>query len=118
MDTQMPTRFTDLRGNVEWILNGQYHREDGPAVENSDGYKEWWFNGKLHREDGPAVNWSSGTEFWFIHGKQHRIDGPAVIWVGGTEEWFVNGVQITEDLHLFDSEEGRTILVLRYGKPK
>ena len=24
------------------------HREDGPAVEYSNGDKEWWINGKQH----------------------------------------------------------------------
>jgi len=25
-----------------WKLNGNLHREDGPAVEYANGYKEWW----------------------------------------------------------------------------
>ena len=38
-------------GTKEWYLNGELrHREDGPAVENSDGDKFWYLNGKLHRE--------------------------------------------------------------------
>ena len=27
---------------------GQYHREDGPAIEYADGTKEWWINGKQY----------------------------------------------------------------------
>ena len=38
-------------GTKEWYINGEYHREDGPAIEWADGYKEWYLNGKLHRED-------------------------------------------------------------------
>jgi len=29
-----------------WRVNGKYHREDGPAVEYSDGNNEWHLNGK------------------------------------------------------------------------
>ena len=27
-----------------WQVNGNYHREDGPAIEYVSGRKEWWFN--------------------------------------------------------------------------
>jgi len=30
-----------LDGSKEWFLNGQRHREDGPAVEYANGHKEW-----------------------------------------------------------------------------
>jgi hypothetical protein len=29
-----------------WYLNGVLHREDGPAIEYTNGGKEWWINGK------------------------------------------------------------------------
>jgi len=28
----------------KWYLNGKLHREDGPAIEFSNGNKEWWLN--------------------------------------------------------------------------
>ena len=28
-----------------WYLNGIIHRDDGPAIENSSGYKEYWYYG-------------------------------------------------------------------------
>lgn len=28
-----------------WLLNRIFHRENGPAVEFSGGYKEWYLNG-------------------------------------------------------------------------
>jgi len=34
-------------GPGEWRVFGALHREDGPAVEWSNGDKEWWTNGKL-----------------------------------------------------------------------
>ena len=37
----------DLDGIKHWRnKKGQIHRENGPAVEYSDGHKEWWLNGK------------------------------------------------------------------------
>ena len=44
------------------------HREDGPAIEWSEGRKSWWFNGKRHREDGPAVEWADGSKSWWLNG--------------------------------------------------
>ena len=34
-------------GSQYWYLNGQLHREDGPAEIYSDGYQRWWVNGEL-----------------------------------------------------------------------
>ena len=45
---------------------GQYHREDGPAIEYADGHKEWFINGLLHRIDGPAIEFKSGAKHWWI----------------------------------------------------
>ena len=57
-------------GNKEWCLNGELHREDGPAVEDTNGTKSWWLNGKLHREGGPSVEYASGTKFWYLNGNR------------------------------------------------
>ncbi len=46
--------------------SGKYHREDGPAVEYTNGSKEWYINGKLHREHGPAIILGNGTKWWFL----------------------------------------------------
>ena len=43
------------------------HRENGPAIINSEG-KQWWKNYELHREDGPARIHSDGTLEWWLHG--------------------------------------------------
>ena len=32
---------------------------------NSDGTKSWYLNGKRHREDGHAVEFSNGTKWWY-----------------------------------------------------
>ena len=37
-------------GTKMWYLNGQLHREDGPAIEYADGSKAWYLNGKEFTE--------------------------------------------------------------------
>jgi len=34
--------------NIFWSLNGNLHREDGPAIEMKTGYKEWYLEGKKY----------------------------------------------------------------------
>ena len=48
---------------------GQRHREDGPAIECTNGYKAWYLNGWRHREDGPAVEEVDGAKFWYLNGQ-------------------------------------------------
>ena len=55
-----------VTGTKEWYLNGDLHREDGPAVEYANGHKEWHLNGKCHREDGPAIELSNGEKYWYL----------------------------------------------------
>jgi hypothetical protein len=65
-----PKIEVDPYGTKHWYLNDKLHREDGPAVEYTDGEKEWYLNNVLHREDGPAIEWSNGTKFWYLNGKE------------------------------------------------
>ena len=81
-------------GTKEWFRNGEYHREDGPAVDCPDGTKEWWLNGERHREDGPAYENPDGHKAWWLNGKLHREDGPAIEYSNGTKGWFLNGEKI------------------------
>ena len=57
-------------GTKEWYLNGERHREDGPACEFDDGYKAWFLNGERHREDGPACEWADGDKWWYLNGEK------------------------------------------------
>ena len=57
-------------GNKFWYLNGERHREDGPAVEWANGNKWWYLNDQLHREDGPAIEFASGSKWWYLNGKE------------------------------------------------
>ena len=87
----------DKDGTKRWYLNGNFHREDGPAVEHADGTKSWYLNGKRHREDGPAVETHNGVKYWYKHGKRHREDGPAIEYPDGTKSWYLNGIILTEE---------------------
>ena len=81
---------------TEWYLNGNLHREDGPAVECIDGEKEWWVNGKRHRVGGPAVEWAEGSKFWYLNNQRHREDGPAIERANGRKEWYLNDKLVSE----------------------
>ena len=76
--------------------DGKRHREDGPAVEWSNGYKEYYINGKRHREDGPAVEWANGYKAYYINEQRHNENGPAVEWSNGDKEYYINGVELTK----------------------
>lgn len=73
----------DLIGNKKWTLNGIFHREDGPAIEYTNGDKEWYINGKLHRLDGPAIIYSNGRVNWCVNG--YSIMNKIVPWAEENE---------------------------------
>ena len=92
------TCTTDSYSNKMWRnKDGQYHREDGPAVEYSSGTKKWHVNGQRHRIDGPAVERADGSKEWHLNGKLHRTDGPAIEGSDGSKEWFIEGKELTEE---------------------
>ena len=64
----------DKDNTIAYFLNGQYHREDGPAIEWANGIKKWYLNGKLNREDGPAVEFPNCYKEWYLNGKRHMRD--------------------------------------------
>jgi hypothetical protein len=71
----------------------------GESIRTEDEYGSIFFklpNGKLHRENGPAVEFTNGDKSWYINGKWHREDGPAVEHADGYKWWFLNGIQYTE----------------------
>jgi hypothetical protein len=59
-----------------------------------NGTKEWYLDGELHREDGPAVEFASGTKEWYLAGKRHREDGPAFEGANGNKEWWLNNEKV------------------------
>ena len=83
----------EMKGSVEikrWYKNGEFHKDDGPAIVSTNGAQHWYQNGKLHREDGPAIICPYGDQSWYRYGLLHREDGPAVI-TRTYEEWRLNG---------------------------
>jgi len=67
-------------------------------VVDSDGTETWWLNGELHREDGPAIIYANGIKKWYLNGKLHRVDGPAFICPDGSHYWYVNGNEISKEI--------------------
>ena len=65
--------------------NGQFHREDGPAVEWAYGKKEWYLNDWLHREDGPAYEDADGVKEWYLNG-DHLTEAEFKLIVSGEAE--------------------------------
>jgi hypothetical protein len=48
-------------------------------VISSIGTKRWYNDfGEYHRENGPAIEWVNGSKEWYIDDNRHRLDGPAV----------------------------------------
>jgi len=59
--------YTDEYDNKFWYdENGNYHREDGPAIEESNGEFTWFWHGKNHRDNGKDV---SDNDYWYFNNK-------------------------------------------------
>ena len=58
-------------------------------TEFQNGDKEWRLNGNLHREDGPAREYSDGSKFWYLNGTEYTEEEFALI-------QFMNGNNIYE----------------------
>ena len=71
----IPNNYTGIveyaNGSRYWLLNGEFHRTDGPAVELFNGTKHWYLNGEFHRTDGPAIEYANGTKFWYVNGEYY-----------------------------------------------
>jgi hypothetical protein len=59
------TSYKNAPGGRIWSDDDVIHREDGPAIEHTNGNKDWYKNGLRHRTDGPAVECANRyTEYW------------------------------------------------------
>ena len=74
---KQPELIIDRYRNKCWMLYGEYHNEDGPAIIFPSGAKKWLLNGKYHRIDGPAVIYSNGNKEWYLNDEEYTY-----------EEWF------------------------------
>ena len=52
--------YTNPQGTNKWFLNGELHREDGPAIKWGGDDKYWFFKSKHHRD---------GSKHWYLNGK-------------------------------------------------
>jgi len=50
------------------------HREDGPAIEFTQGHKSWYQNNLRHRDDGPAIEWGNETSYWLNGVEQEPLN--------------------------------------------
>jgi hypothetical protein len=75
--------------------------EKSKLVVSEHGYKYWFLNGDFHREDGPAIEWPSGTKKWLLNGELHREDGPAIEWANGYKEWYLRGLRYSDKYEWF-----------------
>lgn len=94
---ESPTCTVYRDGSEVWLdSDGEYHRDDGPAVTDWEEGESWYQHGVLHCDDGPARIYPNGDEEWYQHGVLHREDGPAIV-EGGHEEWYLNGERRSPD---------------------
>ncbi len=96
---ECPYNFTGVinkNKSYYWLVNGVHHREDGPAIEWSNGDREWYINGKRHRDNGPAFEYAAGAKVWWSNGQRHRDDGPACVFLY-SKEWFLNGMRYSQE---------------------
>lgn len=117
-----PSMMVDINGIESWLLYGELHRIDGPALTYPDGSKYWYQYGMFHREGGPAHITQDGSEFWYLNDQRHRIDGPAVIYSNGVNRWYIRGELILtwsryQELTGMPDEE-LSVLILKYGNIK
>jgi hypothetical protein len=114
----MSTPVTDRYGTRRWYnVQGQLHREDGPAVEYANGDCMWFLNGQVHREDGPAQEYADGDCMWFLNGQVHREDGPAIEYADGDRVWYWHGELLTFDewLDKATTPQQQTLMRLRWS---
>lgn len=71
-------------GNKIWHLNGKIHREDGPAVECTDGTKRWYLNGKRMTEQ----EHKKATAKAPCSGKEVTIDGITYVLKEKNAAWY------------------------------
>lgn len=92
------TEIIVKNGTTLYYVDGQLHRDYGPAVCTATGQEYWYQHGKLDRADGPAIVGHT-YQAWFRNGEYHRIGGAAVTYdtFDCHDEWWLFGVFYTQD---------------------
>ena len=95
--------YVDKISNKELTKEIQYI---GGKIKN----ETYWLDGELHREDGPANIWYNddkiSVESYYLNGEHHRDNGFARIWYNkegtiGESEYWIKGKLITDPLQVF-----------------
>ncbi len=108
------------KGGWGYYRDDMLHRENGPAryVISKHGVMrgkryQWFVNGNIHREDGPASTIHDYdtdeviADIWFLNNTYHCSDGPAVRnYRTGVYEWYVNGVEHNAIMNQYCIEVG------------
>ncbi len=87
-----------------------------PVMKVDAAGNKWWrLNGKHHREDGPAIEWSDGTEWWFLNGKQlteeehsRAMKGASTVTARAQHVWdtaFATYISVQYAKHLGNTDE-------------
>jgi hypothetical protein len=71
-EDQRSKKIVDVYGTIIYYKNNKFHREDGPAVEFSNGSRYWYINGIRHRDDGPAIELSDGYKEYWLNGEYYK----------------------------------------------
>ena len=58
----------NLSGDTFYYQDGNFHREDGPAIEMLHR-REYYINGIRHRLDGPAIETNNDEDKWYYYGE-------------------------------------------------
>ncbi|MFW5794455.1 MAG: hypothetical protein ACOCV1_03120 [Bacillota bacterium] len=96
----------------------------GKFYDDINDFIYYMKNGEYHREDGPAIIYRRGFSYmahfvWYNHGKEHRIDGPALYIFNENDkivnrQYFIFGEQVSEkDISsLRDLGNGNELVIL------
>jgi hypothetical protein len=80
------------------FVNGEYHNENGPAVERTDGSEEWYIHNRRQSVGGrPSEIRSNGDKLWHQDGKLHRENGAAIERHNGERLYFLYGKQLSPE---------------------
>jgi hypothetical protein len=55
-------------GSIVWRLNGNFHRDYGPATKAANGSEFWYKDNFCHRDDGYAMDRRHGESVWALSG--------------------------------------------------
>jgi len=68
-------KYTNISAEDYYHNFSEEERKEKPyCIEFHNSGKNWVVNGNLHREDGLAVEYSDGIKYWYLNGKQYSFE--------------------------------------------